>query len=151
MTSHPQDRFDVSIDRVVTGPEDLAVQLPVVARVLRTVPGPDRPDYSLAALRRPLRLRSTVDLLTASGVDLSGADPRTTTVFDDGSVVAQVYGLALAPRAAGVVLEDVGRWGGTVEVATALVLDPSQMSDRSLRLEKIFYAAVTSITVGPRA
>ena len=151
MTSDPRDRFDVSIDRVVAGPDDLAVQLPLVARVLRTVPGPDRPDYSIAALRRPLRLRSTVDLLTAAGVDLSGVDPRTTSVLDDGSVVGQVYGLVFAPRTAGVVLAEVRQWGGSVEVATALVLDPSQMSDRSLRLEKIFYAAVTSVTVGSAA
>lgn len=149
MTGDRPDRFEVTIVKVETGPADLAVQLPLVARVLRTVPGPDRADYSLAALRRPLRLRSTVEVLTSAGVDLAGVDPRTTTVHDDGSVVSQVYGLVLAPRAAGVVLAHA--WGTvtSVEVATALVLDPSQMADRSLRLEKVFYAAVTSVTVGP--
>ena len=150
MSGDLHDRFDVTVDRVVTGPDDLAVQLPLVARVLRTVPGPDRPDYSLAALRRPLRLRSTVEALRAAGVDLSGTDPRTTTVLDDGAVVSQVYGLVFAPRTAGVVLADAAHAGGTVEVATALVLDPSQMTDRSVRLEKIYYAAVTSVTVSPR-
>lgn len=148
MTGTRLGPFEITVTGVVTGPDELAVQLPLVARVLRTVPGPDRPDYSLAALRRPVRLRSTVDVLSAAGVDLTGVDPRTTTVGDDGSVVSQVYGLVIAPRTAGVVLAEAV---GAVEVATALVLDPSQMADRSLRFEKVLYAAVTSVTVASRA
>jgi hypothetical protein len=33
-----------------------------------------------------------------------------------------------------------------VAVATALVLDTSQMTDRTVRFEKVFYAAVTWVT-----
>lgn len=139
-----QDRYAVTVERVVLGPDDLAAQLPVRARVLRTLPGADRADYSLAALQQPVRLRSTVEALSDAEVDLDGLDPRTTTVHDDGAVVALVYGLVLAPRLAGVVLAEAR---GPAEVATALVLDPSQMSDRSLRLEKVLYVAVTQVRV----
>lgn len=137
------ERYPISVDSVETGSDELAVQLPVRAQVLRRLPGPDRPDYSLAGLRSPLRVRSTTHLLAETGVDLAGLDRATTTVHDDGSVVALVYGLVLAPRTAGVRLATPQ---GAVAVATALVLDTSQMTDRTVRFEKVFYAAVTWVT-----
>lgn len=137
------ERYPISVDSVETGSDELALQLPVRAQVLRRLPGPDRPDYSLAGLRSPLRLRSTTHLLVEAGVALAGLDPATTTVHDDGSVVALVYGLVLAPRTAGVRLATAQ---GPVAVATALVLDTSQMTDRTVRFEKVFYAAVTWVT-----
>jgi hypothetical protein len=35
-------------------PEDLAAQVPFEGTLLRKIPGPDRPDYWLAELARPL-------------------------------------------------------------------------------------------------
>src|SRR5262245_55257795 len=43
-------------------PDDLEAQTPFEAVLMREVPGPDRPDYWLAALRRPLRwVRSDIE------------------------------------------------------------------------------------------
>lgn len=144
-TARGDERYPISVDSVETGSDELALQLPVRGQVLRRLPGPDRPDYSLAGLRSPLRLRSTTHVLAEAGVELGGLDPATTTVHEDGSVVAVVYGLVLAPRTAGVRLATAQ---GAVAVATALVLDTSQMTDRSVRFEKVFYAAVTWVTRG---
>ncbi|MBI9115034.1 hypothetical protein [Sanguibacter suaedae] len=133
----------VSIDAVEVGPVDLQEQLPVVVRLRRFLPGPDRPDYTLAVARRPVRVRSTLAHLVAEGVDLSGADPLLVRYGPDGSVEADVHGLVLAPRVQGTPFTSDMR---DLPVAMAYVLDPSQMTAPAVDLTKIYYAAVVLVS-----
>lgn len=143
-TIRAQRRRLVSIESMEVGPEELAAQLPAVARLLRTLPGPDRPDYYLLGLQRPLRMRTSVRHLNEVGVDLRAADPRCFTVRDDGSVDGLVHGLVVTPRTVG----DLIDFGSVaIPIATAYVLDASQMADLTVNLTKIFYAAITRLTV----
>ena len=45
----------VAIDNI-DGPREFAAKTPVVAQLLRQIPGPDRPDYWVAALDRPFTI-----------------------------------------------------------------------------------------------
>ena len=40
----------------IDGPEQLAANAPLVTDLLRQIPGPDRPDYWIAALQSPLTI-----------------------------------------------------------------------------------------------
>lgn len=42
--------FDIEISSISKGPKELSYQLPIKARVLKQIPGKDRPDYFLAEL-----------------------------------------------------------------------------------------------------
>jgi hypothetical protein len=43
-------------------PEDLYDQLPLVAELIRQLPGDDRPDFSLGALQMPIRRLAAVGM-----------------------------------------------------------------------------------------
>ena len=51
---YPLSQMNVKVTSVDSAPEELYAQAPFTARVLRQIPGPDRPDYLLAELSQPL-------------------------------------------------------------------------------------------------
>ncbi len=132
-----------SIDRMDVGPDDLAAQLPVRARLLRVIAGPDRPDYCLAVAEQPIRHRTSLEQLRAAGVDPAKADPQMIRVNDDGSVDLLVFGLVLAARLQGEQLH-----AGMRDLATGLayVVDNTLLNDATLDLRKALYVAVVDIT-----
>jgi hypothetical protein len=42
--------FDIEISAISKGPEELSYQLPIEAKVIRQIPGKDRPDYFVVEL-----------------------------------------------------------------------------------------------------
>ena len=52
----PMGRYgpQVAVTRFDTAPRELEWQLPLEGELYRLMPGPDRPDYSLLVLERPL-------------------------------------------------------------------------------------------------
>ncbi|MEP7764947.1 hypothetical protein [Sanguibacter sp. 25GB23B1] len=139
MTAGPH----VEITSFDVGPEELTDQLPVTARLLRMLPGPDRPDYALAVATRPLRFTSTVDALAAQGIPVAGLDPQCVHVETDGTVRATVFGLVMAPRIVGQALHPTMV---DFPVALAVVIDPTQMRDPSIDFSKCSYVAVAFVT-----
>lgn len=131
------------IDGIDVGPDDLAPQLPVECRLMKQLPGPDRPDYFLAALERPLTHRTTVEQLRAQGADLDGADPRTAAVHPDGTVELHVRGVVIAARIAG---EQPYAGMERFPVSLAYVIDDSIVEDDALVFSKAAYVAVAFIT-----
>ncbi len=44
--------FNIEISEITKGPDELSYQLPVQAKVLKQIPGKDRPDYFLVELEK---------------------------------------------------------------------------------------------------
>lgn len=44
--------FDIEISDILKGPEELSYQLPIQAKILRKIPGKDRPDYYIVELEK---------------------------------------------------------------------------------------------------
>lgn len=137
----------VSIDAAELCPADLPGQLPARATLLRTLPGPDRESYALAALSHPIRFATTTGQLAAGTYDtgrLATADPATVTVRSDGAVEVLIYGVILAPRTVGETFHPAMQ---DFPVALAYVLDATQMQDGAVDFTKVHYAAVAHISV----
>lgn len=104
----------LTITAVDVAPEELHGQLPLVVDLLRRMPGDDRPDYWLGALRTPVRWT------------------------DDGRV-REVTHLVLAARWSGTAIAPgVDR----LPVGIAYVTDPSLLDDARLDVAKCAYVAV---------
>lgn len=131
-----------SIDRMDVGPEDLPAQLPVRARLVRVIAGPDRPDYCLAVADRPLRHRTSLEQLRAAGVDPASADPQMIRVDEDGAVDLLVFGLVFAARVQGEQLH-AGMRG--LAAGLAYVVDNTLLRDPVLDLRKALYVAVVDV------
>lgn len=114
-------------------PDELTWQLPVRGELYRVMAGPDRPDYSMMLLERPLLFypSDTFDL-TRTGADRLVADRQ-------GRRMVQVHALVLCARFVGQQLHP-----GMVDlpVNVAYVIDQSVARDATLDLAKIEYAAV---------
>lgn len=132
-----------SIVGVDVGSDDLLAQLPVEARLVRTIPGPDRPDYSLAVASAPVRHRTTLETLASQGIDPASADPQLIRIHDDGTVDLQIFGLVVAARIAG---ERLHAGMTDFPVMLAYVIDNTLMSDETLDFSKVLYSAVAFVT-----
>jgi hypothetical protein len=104
----------LTISSVDHAPDDLYDQTPFVARLLRALPGPDRPDYWLAELERPL-------------------------AWQDQGVLRQVTHLIVAARWAGTQIEPHVE---SLPVGLAYVIDSSQLSEQHVDLAKCKYVAI---------
>ncbi len=111
----------VVVDAVDVGPPELAEQLPVAAELLRVLPGPDRPDYALAALGSPLR-------------------------WDAPDGPREVHALVLAPRFVGDRLAPDLR---DLWVGLAYVVDLAQLRAPAVDLAMCHYAAVVRLNLDP--
>lgn len=126
------------IEGIDVGPEDLVAQLPVECRLLRQIPGPDRPDYFLAALDRPLTHRSPAAQLRSGGTSLPDA-----VVGPDGTAELTVRTIVVAARIVG---EQLHAGMQRFPVMLAYVVDDSVLGDESLDFSKLAYVAVAMIT-----
>ena len=113
------------ITRLDTGPEELAAALPLRARVIRVMPGSDRPDYVLCYAERAIPFRPQ--------------DAR-------GELIA-VQGLVICTRMVG----DSFRSGmKDLLINIAYVIDTSLTRDPQLDLGKLRFAAIGFIDDSPQ-
>jgi hypothetical protein len=140
----PNGRPRIVITGVDSAPADLAAQLPVHAELVRILPGPDRPDYSLAITKKPIHFRTTVATLEQAGIDVSAADPQMIRVHDDGSADLLVFGLVLCARVAG---ETIHLAMSDFPVNIAYVIDNTQLGDPEVVFSKSIFAAVAFVSM----
>jgi hypothetical protein len=108
-----------SITSLDDSSEDLDGLLPVKGTVLRQIPGPDRPDYHLAAVDSPFEWKKEKKKI--SHIILAG----------------HLVGAVLSPTMRG------------VGVGIAYVLDDAVLSDATLDFKKCFYAAIGFVDALP--
>jgi hypothetical protein len=46
--------FDIEITSISKGPDELTYQLPISAKIIKQIPGKDRPDYFIAKLEKSI-------------------------------------------------------------------------------------------------
>ncbi|MFZ4683277.1 MAG: hypothetical protein ACOYMS_12300 [Terrimicrobiaceae bacterium] len=113
--------MNIKVTSVDSAPAELDAQTPFTARVLRQIPGPDRPDYLLAELSQPL-------------------------TWQRDSVETRVSHLVLCARWVGGVIAP----GAThIPVNIAYVVDPSVLDDVQLDFAKCHYIAIGIADVTP--
>ena len=95
-------------------PADLAAQVPFEGTLLRAIPGPDRPDYWLAQLAKPL-------------------------VWDDNGRKQSISHLILSARYEG---QTIQRGFPRLTIGIAYVTDSSLLSDAKLDFAKCRYVAI---------
>jgi hypothetical protein len=98
----------------IDGPKELAAAAPLNVELVRQIPGPDRPDYWIAALKTPVR------------VILNNHDRDITHL----TLAARWEGTTIAPGAK------------HLPVGIAYVLDSSVLSDARLDFAKCLYVAI---------
>lgn len=127
----------VKITGFETAPDELTWQLPVRGELYRLMPGPDRPDYSLMVLERPLLF------YPPEGLDLEHVGVERLVEDRQGRRMVEVHALVLAALFVGQQLHP-----GMVDlpVHVAYVMDQSLAQDTSVDLAKIAYAAVGHLT-----
>ena len=104
----------ITVTSVDTLLEELYGQTPFSAEILRQIPGPDRPDYFLAALDTPLKWQRGSDAVSVTHL----------------IVGARLVGGELAP-------------GETdLNINIAYVVDPSVLKDTQLIFEKCYPCAI---------
>lgn len=106
--------MQLSITSVDHAPADLHEQVPLVVDLIREIPGEDRPDYWLGALRAPIRW--LVDNHVRDVTHLV--------------VTARWQGTAIVPGAV------------NLPLGIAYVVDPSVLDDARLDLAKCAYVAI---------
>ncbi len=106
--------MELTIAGVDYAPEDLYGQVPLVVELLREIPGDDRPDYWLGALKKPVRwLKDNCE--------------------------REISHLVLAARWEGTRIE---RGARNLPVGIAFVTDPSLLDDKRLDFRKCAYVAI---------
>ncbi|HEB90028.1 MAG TPA: hypothetical protein ENI85_10690 [Deltaproteobacteria bacterium] len=106
--------MQLSIASVDYAPEDLYDQVPLVVDLLRELPGPDRPDYWIGRLAKPVSWL---------------ADNQTT----------EISFVVLCARWEGT---QIARGAEDLPVGIAYVTDESLLNDDQLTLEKCSYVAI---------
>ena len=112
-------RFKIS--SVDHEPDDLASQIPVRGRLLRQIAGPDRPDYWLAELGRPL-----------------------SWLTEDGTRI--IRHLVLKARWADTAIQP----GAKIPVGICYVIDDAVLSASSFRSAQAVYVAIGMVKVARR-
>lgn len=120
------------ITRLDVGPEEFSAVLPLHARVIRVMPGPDRADYVLCYAERPIPFRPP------AGFDLSRVDPDSVIRDPRGELIA-VQGIVICTRLVGETFR-----GGMRDLAIniAYVIDNTVTRDPSVDFAKLEYAAI---------
>jgi hypothetical protein len=140
----PMGRYgpQVSITRFDTAPRELEWQLPLDGELYRLIPGPDRPDYSLLVLERPLHFYPAPDF----DQDRVEADQR---VEDrKGRPMVRVHALLVCARFVG---QQLGPGMRDLAVNIAYVIDNSLARDAVVDFSKIEVAAVGFLSEGHTA
>jgi hypothetical protein len=129
----------VSITRFDTAPRELEWQLPLEGELYRLIPGPDRPDYSLLVLERPLHF------YPAPGFDLDRVEPDQRVEDRKGRPMVRVHALLVCARFVGQQLQP-GMHDLAINIA--YVIDNSLARDAVVDFSKIEVAAVGFISEG---
>ncbi len=111
--------MNVKVTSVDYAPDELYGQTPFTARILRQIPGPDRPDYLLAELAQPLSWQRDATTISVSHLVLC----------------ARWVGGVIAPGAT------------HLPINIAYVVDPSVLDDATLDLSKCHYSAIGTADV----
>ena len=137
----PMGRYgpQVSITRFDTAPRELEWQLPLDGELYRLIPGPDRPDYSLLVLERPLHF------YPAPGFDLGRVDDEQKVDDRKGRPMVRVHALLVCARFVGQQLHPGMR---DLAVNIAYVIDNSLARDAVVDFSKIEVAAVGFLSEG---
>ncbi|MBB2986907.1 hypothetical protein [Terracoccus luteus] len=129
----------VRVTELDQAPQELTWQLPLQGELYRLMPGPDRPDYSLMVLERPLHF------YPADTFD-RGRVPAEQLVEDRrGRPMVRVHALLLCARFVG---QQLHPGMSDLAVNIAYVIDPSLAQDDSVDFAKIEYAAVGLLSEG---
>jgi hypothetical protein len=120
------------ITRLDVGPDEFSAVLPLRARVIRVMPGADRPDYVLCYAERPIPFRPPADF------DLGRVSPDAITRDARGELIA-VQGIVICTRLVG----DTFR-GGMKDLAVnvAYVIDNSLTREAAVDFGKLEFAAI---------
>ena len=140
----PMGRYgpQVSITRFDTAPRELEWQLPLDGELYRLVPGPDRPDYSLLVLERPLHF------YPAPGFDQDRVEPDQRVEDRKGRPMVRVHALLVCARFVG---QQLGPGMRDLAVNIAYVIDNSLARDAVVDFAKIEVAAVGFLSEGHHA
>lgn len=139
----PMGRYgpQVSITRFDTAPRELEWQLPLDGELYRLIPGPDRPDYSLLVLERPLHF------YPAPGFDIGRVESEQRVEDRKGRPMVRVHALLVCARFVGQQLQP-GMHDLAVNIA--YVIDNSLARDAVVDFSKIEVAATGFISEGHR-
>lgn len=129
----------VHIARFDVAPPELGWQTPLGGELYRLMPGPDRPDYSLMVLERPLHF------YPAEGFDTDRLEADQRTEDRRGRPMVRVHALLLCARFVG---EQLHPGMSDLAVNIAYVIDNSLARDERVDFAKIEYAAVGFLSEG---
>jgi len=132
----------VSITRFDSAPRELEWQLPLEGELYRLIPGPDRPDYSLLVLERPLHF------YPAPGFDLGRVEAEQQVEDRKGRPMVRVHALLVCARFVG---QQLRPGMHDLAVNIAYVIDNSLAGDALVDFAKIEVAAVGFISEGHAA
>ncbi|GAA2161544.1 hypothetical protein FHX52_3368 [Humibacillus xanthopallidus] len=137
----PMGRYGplVSITHFDTAPRELEWQLPLEGELYRLIPGPDRPDYSLLVLERPLHF------YPATGFDLGRVEADQQVEDRKGRPMVRVHALLVCARFVG---QQLHPGMHDLAVNIAYVIDNSLARDAVVDFAKIEVAAVGFISEG---
>lgn len=127
------------ITKLDAGPDELAAVLPLRARVIRVMPGSDRPDYVLCYAERPIPFRPP------AGFDLSRVHPDSLSRDAQGELIA-VQGIVICTRLVG---ESFRAGMKDLAINIAYVIDNSLTREPSVDFAKLEYAAIGFIDDSP--
>ncbi|MEO7446884.1 MAG: hypothetical protein ABI336_01315 [Humibacillus sp.] len=137
----PMGRYGplVSITRFEQAPRELEWQLPLQGELYRLIPGPDRPDYSLVVLERPLHF------YPAAGFAIDRVDADARVKDRKGRPMVRVHALLVCSRFVGQQLAPGMR---DLAVTIAYVIDTSLAQDALVDFAKVEVAAVGFVSEG---
>ncbi len=140
-TQGPSGRYgpQVRISGFDVAPDELTWQLPINGELYRVIPGPDRPDYSIMLLERPLHFYPGPQL------ELHRVDEDLMTEDRQGRTMVRAHALVLCARFTG---QQLHPGMADFPVNVAAVIANSVLSDPSLDFDKISYAAVGFLSQG---
>lgn len=131
----------VAITGLESAPPELEWQLPLNGELYKLLPGPDRPDYSVMVLERPLHF------YPGESFDLGRLEEDQRTEDRRGRPMVRVHALLLCARFVG---QQLHPGMSDLAVNLAYVIDNSLARDEVVDFAKIEFAAVGSISEGHR-
>lgn len=137
----PMGRYgpQVAITGFDQAAEELTWQLPVNGELYRLVPGPDRPDYSIMLLERPLHF------YPQPGLRLERVSPELQVTDRKGRPMVRADALVVCARFVG---QQLRPGMSELPVNIAFVVDNAVLTEPALDLDKIEYAAIGRLSEG---
>ena len=122
-----------------SGPTELTSQLPLRGELAGVIPGPDRPDYCLVVLDRPIAFEPPEDFdrdrIRQSAIDQMALDLDDVLPIGTLVVAARQTGIQISPTMVDLV------------VNIAYVLDESVLTDELLEFDKVHFVAIATLNL----